>query len=131
MAETKKFKVLLVDDDQFLLKMYTIKFQKSGFDVEAAAGGLDALSKIRNGFAADILLLDLVMPGMDGLELLERIKKENLMPKALFVILTNQGQSTDIEKAKKMGIDGYIVKALSIPSEVVEEVKDIIKKKGK
>lgn len=127
----KQYKVLLVDDDQFLLNMYSIKFKASGFEVETASGGPDALSKLRNGLLSDVLLLDVVMPAMDGLEFLDHVKKESLIPNSLYIVLTNQGQSTDIERAKALGVHGYIVKASTIPSEVVEEVKTILRKNGR
>lgn len=119
-------KVLLVDDDQFLLNMYSIKFKKSGFTVDTAVGSLDALTKLREGATPDILLLDVVMPVMDGLELLEHIRKEKLVPTATVIILSNQNQPADIERAKSLGIASYIVKASSIPSEVVAEVVKVI-----
>lgn len=123
-------KVLIVDDDQFLLNMYSIKFKKSGFEVDAAIGATEALNKLREGKSPDVIMLDLVMPGMDGFELLAEIKKGKLAPNAAVVVLSNQGQSSDIDKAKQLGVDGYIVKATSIPSEVVEEVKHILAKKS-
>lgn len=120
--ETKKVKVLIVDDDKFLLNMYSIKFSKNGFEVQTGVGGVDALKIIHNGYTPDIILLDLVMPGMDGLELLTKIKAENLAPKATVIMLTNQGQPSDIKRAEDIGVAGYIVKATTIPSEVVDEV---------
>ena len=65
------------------------------------------------------------MPGMDGFDVLEAIKSEKLAPKALIIMLTNQGQLTDINKAKSFGINGYIIKATTIPSEVVQDVTRI------
>ena len=121
-------KVLLVDDDQFLLNMYTLKFKNSGFEVETGNSATAALQKLRDGLRPDIVLCDLVMPGVDGLEFIKRLKEEGLSPSSKVVVLTNQGQSTDIEKAKALGVDGYIVKASTIPSEVVEEVKKILAK---
>lgn len=121
-------KVLLVDDDQFLLNMYTLKFKNSGFEVETGNTAAAALQKLRDGLSPDVILCDLVMPGVDGLELIKIIKDESLSPGTRIVVLTNQGQSADIEKAKTLGVDGYIVKASTIPSEVVEEVKKILSK---
>lgn len=128
MENTTPIKILLVDDDRFLLNMYSIKFKKSGFDVETAIGGAEALEKLRAGFTPDVLVLDVVMPTMDGFELLETIRKERLAEKALAVILTNQGQMSDIERAKKLGVASYIVKASTIPSEVVEQVAAVVGK---
>jgi len=120
--ENNKPKVLIVDDDKFLLNMYSIKFSKSNFEVNSAVSGEEALNKIKEGYMPDIILLDIVMPGMDGFEILDNLKKNNIAPNAQIIMLTNQGQLADIEKAKSFGINGYIIKATTIPSEVVEEV---------
>lgn len=127
--ESKKQSVLLVDDDQFLLNMYTLKFRNSGFMMDAVPTVQGALQKLRDGLAPDIILIDLVMPGLDGFEFIKRVKTETLAPHSALVVLTNQGQSADIERAKALGVDGYIVKASTIPSEVVEEVKVILSKR--
>lgn len=131
MEAEKKYKVFIIDDDQFLLNMYSLKFTKLGFLVDTATGGEDALAKLRAEMNPDVILLDVVMPGMDGLELLSNIKEEKLATSASVIILSNQGQSAEIEKAKKIGISGYIVKATCIPSEVVAEVQEILKKEHK
>lgn len=117
----KKYSVLLVDDDKFLLDMYRKKFDQNGLAVDVAVGSQEALTKLRDGAQPSILLLDIIMPGMDGLELLETIRKENLAKDAIVIMLTNESDREKIEKAKSLGIKGYIVKATSIPSEVVDE----------
>ena len=122
MAESKKYKVLIVDDDEFLLSMYSVKFNKSGLEVVTSTGSADALNKLNEGFVPDVMVLDIVMPGMNGFELLEKIRSLKLAPSAIIIFLTNQGQADDIEHAKKLGANGYIVKASSIPSEVYAEV---------
>jgi two-component system, OmpR family, alkaline phosphatase synthesis response regulator PhoP len=123
--ENLKSKVLIIDDDKFLLNMYSIKFSKNNFEVSSATSGEEALNKLKDGYNPDIILLDIVMPVMDGFEILENIKKNNLAPKASVIMLTNQGQLADIERAKSLGTSGYIIKATTIPSEVVEEVTKI------
>jgi CheY-like chemotaxis protein len=117
----KKYTVLLVDDDKFLLEMYRKKFEQSGAQVDIAVGSEEALSKLRNGAKPNILILDIIMPTMDGLELLGVIRKESLASDSVVIMLTNESDHEKIEKAKSLGIKGYIVKATSIPSEVVEE----------
>ncbi len=126
--EPKKKTVLLVDDDKFLLNMYALKFGNSGFVAETAENATIALQKLHDGLSPDIILADLVMPGMDGLEFIRRLKEEGLAKAARIVVLSNQGQTTEIEKAKELGIAGYIVKASTIPSEVVEEVQKMLDK---
>jgi len=125
MTEEKKEKVLIVDDDKFLLSMYAVKFKNHDFEVETALSGAEALSKLQNDKAPDIIILDLIMPGMDGYEFMAKVREQKLAPKATIVVLTNQGQPEDIEKAKKYNVQGYIVKASTIPSEVLEEVMKI------
>lgn len=117
--------VLLVDDDKFLLDMYRKKFEQSGIDVDVAVGSQEALAKLRGGANPGILMLDIIMPTMDGLELLETIRKESLAKDSVVIMLTNESDREKIEKAKSLGIQGYIVKATSIPSEVVEEALKI------
>ena len=130
MQDNKK-KILIVDDDKFLLNMYSIKFQKNGYDVTVATGGPDAIDLLRNGLNPDIMVMDLIMPVMDGFTMFENIKKENLEPNSIYIMLTNQGLLSDINKAKSLGVHGYIVKATTIPSEVVEEVSEIYSKNNK
>lgn len=129
MTGNTPYKILIVDDDKFLLNMYSIKFQKEKFDVTVASDGLEALKKLQEGFVPDAIVLDIVMPVMDGLECLEKMRAENLAKDATVLILSNQGQSSDIDKAKRLGIDGYIVKATTIPSEVVTEVQRMLANK--
>lgn len=125
----ENYKVLIIDDDRFLLDMYSIKFKEHGLEVNTSFGGEDALKKIREGYVPDIVLLDLVMPGMDGFGFLDAVRKDNLIPKAVLIILSNQGQPSEIEKAKERRVDGYIVKASTIPSEVLAEVMKIAREK--
>ena len=123
--EPKQPLLFLIDDDKFLVDMYTMKFSKNGFTVEHAFDADEALKRLRDGFKPDIVLLDVIMPGMDGLDLLAEIRKEKLVPEAVVVMLTNQGLSNDIDRAKKLQVDGYIIKAMTIPSEVLTEVRNI------
>jgi CheY-like chemotaxis protein len=127
----EKKKILIVDDDKFLLGMYSMKFGKNGFDVKVASGGAEALGILKEGWKPDILLLDLIMPVMDGFSIYEQIKKENLAPNVIAVMLTNQGLQSDINRAKELGFHGYIVKATTIPSEVVSEVIGIYEQNKK
>ena len=126
--ENKKYKILIVDDDKFLLDMYALKFKEGGFEVEPVLGSIATLEKLKEDNSFDIILMDVVMPSLDGFELLEEIRKMKLADKSKIIILSNLGQPSDIEKGKKLGADGYIIKADATPSEVVEKVKKIIEK---
>lgn len=122
------YRVYLVDDDRFLLDLYAVKFKNAGHEVGVFDGGEDLLTALRKpgAPAPDAILLDLIMPGVNGFETLETIRKEKLVPGTRIVILSNQGQDSDIEKAKQFAADGYIIKASAIPSEVFAETIRII-----
>ncbi len=122
---------MLVDDDKFLLDMYSLKFSKAGYEVETSDSTDIALKRIQAGYIPDILLVDIVMPGMDGIDFVEVLRKEKLIPQATIIMLTNQGTSEDIGLSQKLHVDGYIVKATTVPSEVLEQVKEICETKKK
>jgi two-component system chemotaxis response regulator CheY len=129
MTDELKKKILLVDDDSFLLRMYSLKFEKSNYEVTAVLSSQDALNKLKDGLKPDVLIFDVVLPGMDGIDLLSAVRTQHLADQAKCLILSNQGEPSDIDRAKKIGIDGYVVKASSIPSEVVKAVDEILAKK--
>jgi len=123
--ETPK-KVFICDDDKFLLDMYSFKFKERGFEVIQAFGSVDALTKLRDGIVPDVMLIDIVMPTMDGFELLAIIKSEKIAPNAKIIILSNLGQPADIEKGRALGVNGYVIKASASPSEVVDRVLTVL-----
>jgi CheY-like chemotaxis protein len=128
-SEGKQYKILIIDDDKFLLDMYSLKFSEGSFQVETAFGSMEALERLKSGLKPDIILLDIVMPTMDGFELLQEIKTQSLCEGAVIIILSNLGQKEDIERGLKLGADGYIIKASSTPTEVVNKVLEISKSK--
>ncbi len=121
-------KVMLVDDDKFLLDMYSMKFVQQGFSVMSCLSAKDALEKLRGGEDPDIVLFDITMPEMDGFALLRAMTEEKLAQKALRVALTNQSSDAEKMKAKQLGASEYIVKATLIPSEVVNMVEKMLGK---
>jgi two-component system chemotaxis response regulator CheY len=121
--------VLLVDDDQFLRDMYALKFKERGFAVETAQGGTEAIDRLKGGLTPSIILFDLVMPGVDGFEFLTALRDQQLAPGAAKIALSNQGGDTDKEKVMELGAAGYIIKANTIPSEVVSQVVTLVDKK--
>ncbi len=122
-------RIYLVDDDRFLLDMYAVKFKNAGHEVSVFQSGDEVLATLKKDPAPDALLLDVIMPGMTGFEILEVIRKEKIGEGTMkVVILSNQGQDSDIDKARELRADGYIIKASAIPSEVLAETLAIIEK---
>ena len=121
------YRIYLTDDDRFLLDLYAVKFKNAGHQVRSFGGGEELLEELRKKETTpDAILLDVIMPGIDGFATLEVIRKEKLAPNAKIIILSNQGQDSDIEKAKSYNVDGYIIKASAVPSEVLAETVRII-----
>ena len=117
--------VFFVDDDKFLLDMYALKFSKANFEVKTADSTETALKLLRDGYNPDLMLIDIIMPSMTGLEMISKVRSERLAPGSVVIMLTNQSASEDISKAKALNVDGYIVKATAIPSEVLAEARKI------
>ena len=121
-----KGRVLIVDDDKFLLDMYALKFKMNGFDVMTGLGGKDAILKLEAGFDPDIVLFDIAMPGMDGPEFLAAVREKNFAPRATVVALSNQNEPADIEKCKNLGAAEYLIKATMTPQELIDRVISIV-----
>lgn len=130
MTTPAKRNIMIVDDDSFLLDMYAMRFSQADFVVATATSATDALEKLRGGYIPDVMLLDVVMPNIDGFELLETINKESLVPTTIKIYLSNLGQPQDIERGTSLGAASYIVKANSTPSEVLAHVNEVIQNHG-
>jgi len=125
------YKILLLDDDRFLLDMYQLKFTERGHTVVSCLSSKDALSKLREGLVLDGLVVDLIMPDMDGKAFLEAVSKEGLAKGAAVIILSNQAQESEASDLTSLGVDDFILKASAVPSEVLAEVEEVVaKKKG-
>ena len=124
-----KIKILIVDDDNFLLDMYALKFSQNNFDVHTAGGGSEAIAKLKGGLRPDIMLMDVIMPEMTGFEMLKKINEENLSPNSVKIFLSNKSEMEDVQQGNALGAKGYIVKASSTPSEVIEQVEKILENK--
>ena len=132
--------ILLVEDDPFLIDIYTTKLKESGFSADVATSGDEGLKKLREK-KFDLLVLDIVLPKIDGWEILEKLKTE--LPKEAkvkmrtkfsspiknlkIIILSNLGQKEEVEKGLRLGADKYLIKAHYTPSEIVEEIKKVLK----
>lgn len=125
-----KKKILLVEDDRMLLEMYSAKFTHDGFDIRTAENGTDGL-KLAKEWKPDLVLLDIILPKLDGFATLKEIRKDAAIKDTPVILLTNLGQDQDIKKGKILGADDYFVKANHTPTEVVEKVRGLLAKKGK
>jgi CheY-like chemotaxis protein len=106
--------------------MYALKFSESGYDVYIAETGHQALTFINQTPDFDVILLDMIMPGMTGVELIAEINNTAADMNACCIVLSNQGQESDIAAAKAAGAAGYIIKAEAIPSDVVTQVATLL-----
>ena len=120
-------KILIVEDDPFLSEMYSTKLIQEKFEVDFAVDGKEAIMKARGG-RPDLILLDIVLPKMDGFEVLQEIKKDPQLRNIQIIALTNLGQKEEVEKGLKLGADDYIVKAHFTPTEVINKIKQVIKR---
>jgi DNA-binding response OmpR family regulator len=135
--------ILLIEDDPFLIDIYTTKLKEEGFSIEIATSGEEGLKKLETtthpppsrGKRApkkfDLLVLDIVLPKIDGWEILEKIKEQRAKSKNLeglkIIILSNLGQKEEVEKGLRLGAEKYLIKAHYTPSEVVAEIKKVLK----
>ncbi|KKR61779.1 hypothetical protein A2643_03485 [Candidatus Nomurabacteria bacterium RIFCSPHIGHO2_01_FULL_39_220] len=127
--EGEKKKILIVDDDNFILDMYALKFNQNNFEVYTAENGAQAIEKIKDGLSPLVMLIDVIMPEMDGFEMLEKINAEKLSPNSIKIILSNKNEQKDVERGNILGVAGYIIKANLTPLEVINQVIDILSKK--
>lgn len=121
--EEQAIKILLIDDDPFIVEMYSLKFKDEHFQIEVARDGQDGLKKAA-AFDPDVILLDIVMPGMDGFRVLEELRKTGRPRK--IILLTNLGQKEDVERGMRLGADDYVIKAHFTPSEVVAKIRTVL-----
>lgn len=122
--DKKKKKILLVEDDPFLVDIYTTKLKESGFFVESVSDGEMVIEKL-NAINPDLVLLDIVLPKIDGWELLRMIRSDEKNKNLKIIILSNLGQREEVEKGVNLGAVKYLIKAYYSPSQVVKEIKKI------
>jgi two-component system, OmpR family, response regulator AdeR len=122
-------KVAIIEDDMAIVQMYRTKFENEGYQVEVAGDGQAGLELI-DTFAPDVILLDLMMPNMNGLEMLQKLRSTSPVHRARVVVLTNMGDTETATRVYKMAADDYIVKAEMTPKQVTERVKELLTKAG-
>ncbi|PLX25755.1 response regulator [Candidatus Parcubacteria bacterium] len=121
-------KVLVVEDDDFLLEMYSTKLELEGFKVYNATNGVQGL-KVAQREEPDLILLDLNLPEMSGFEVLEQLKNTDNTKNILVVVLTNYSQKDHIDRCLDLGADDYLIKAHFVPSEVISKIKKLLDEK--
>lgn len=119
-------KILLVEDDPFLIDIYTTKLKESGFSVKVGTDGEQALNLAKEK-KLDLIVLDIVLPQIDGWEILRKIKSDPKLKNLKVIILSNLGQKEEVEKGINLGATKYLIKAHYTPSQVVEEIKKVLK----
>ena len=126
MDEQQKKKILLVEDDEFLSEILSRRLQEAGFETrlgKTAALALELLKKEK----VDLILLDLILPGMNGFEFLKEIKKNNSpLSEIPVIVLSNLGQDEEISRAKSLGAKDYLVKAHYSTKEIIEKIKEFL-----
>ncbi|PIR07047.1 MAG: response regulator [Candidatus Komeilibacteria bacterium CG11_big_fil_rev_8_21_14_0_20_36_20] len=118
-----KLRILLIEDEEMLANMYEIKFKNEGFELTKALDGAKGL-ELSKTIKPDFILLDIIMPKMDGFSVLKALKDDPQTKDVPVMLLTNLGQEEDVKKGKELGAVGYLVKANITPAEVVSKVKE-------
>ena len=118
-------KILVIEDDKFLRELIVQKLLKEGYEVAEAVEGEGGIKKVTEE-NPDIILLDIILPGMDGFEVLKKIKEDKKVQHIPVIILSNLGQQDDIDKGIKLGAKDYLIKAEFTPGEIVEKVKNVL-----
>ncbi len=120
-------KILIIEDDKFLRELIAKKLLMEDFEISEAIDGEEGIKKIKTE-KPDIVLLDLILPGIDGFEVLSKMKEDVSLGSIPVIILSNLGQRDDVEKGLKLGAVDYLVKAHFIPNEIVQKVKQALTK---
>ncbi len=119
-------KILIIEDDRFLRELIVRKLSDEGFTTVEAMDGEKGIKKVKEE-SPDLVLLDLILPGIDGFEVLSRMKKDESLKSIPVIILSNLGQKEEVEKGLKMGAVDYLIKAHFTPGEIIEKIKDSLK----
>lgn len=119
-------KILIVEDDRFLRELMVRKLSHENFDIIEAIDGEEGVKKIKD-VNPDLVLLDLILPGMDGFDVLTKMKEDSITSSIPVIILSNLGQREDVERGLKIGAVDYLVKAHFTPNEIIEKIKANLK----
>lgn len=119
-------KILIVEDDKFLRELIARKLTDEGFEIIEAVDGEDGIKKIKET-KPDLILLDLILPSIDGFEVLSRVKGDEILASIPIIILSNLGQKEEVEKGLELGAVDYLIKAHFTPGEIIEKIKNVLK----
>jgi len=119
-------RILIVEDDRFLRELIAKKLSGENFDIIEAVDGEEGVKKIKEE-KPDLVLLDLILPGIDGFEVLTQVKENPSTASIPVIILSNLGQREEVERGLKLGAVDYLIKAHFTPGEIVEKIKNILK----
>lgn len=119
-------KILVVEDDKFLRELISQKLTKEGYVVVEAVDGEKGVESVK-AEEPDLVLLDLILPGIDGFEVLAKMKSDPRLAEIPVIILSNLGQKDDIEKGLEMGANDYLIKAHFTPGEIIEKIQVVLK----
>lgn len=123
----KKIKILVIEDEQTHLKILEHKFIRAGFEVAVALDGKTGLD-LANKFYPDVILLDIILPALSGMDVLKRLKKEKRTKNIPVIVLSNLGENSYIKKALAQGAENYLIKTRTSLAEVRDRVKSVLKK---
>jgi two-component system, chemotaxis family, response regulator WspR len=122
----EKKKILIVEDDNFVAEVYLAKLSEMKYEPILAQNGEEGLAALRKN-KIDMILLDILMPVMSGMEMLEEIKKNKEWENIPVILLTNVGEKESIQKVREMGVKNYLIKSHFTPAEVVEKIESVFK----
>lgn len=119
-------KILLIEDEELIIKLLSKKLDAAGYDVALAMNGQEGIEKMRENMP-DLVLLDIVMPRMGGFEVMAEMKKDEKLAKIPVIIISNSGQPLELERAKELGAADWLVKTEFDPKEVAEKIQKYIR----
>lgn len=125
MSDEKKT-ILIVEDDSFVMDIYQTKLAQEGFEVITADNGMEALKKLEKE-KPDLILLDIIMPYVDGLEVLKKVRIMDRMKNVPIILLTNLSQKEEVDQGIALGANDYLIKSHFTPSEVLEKINKYLK----
>lgn len=127
--DNQQKKILLVEDEEMIRELYARQLSRAGFWVKAVETGEEGLEALKQG-AFDLLLLDIMLPGINGLQMFREFKIQNPKSSMILILLTNLGQESVIKEGFELGAQSYLIKTSYTPDQVVQEVKNALEGKS-